>query len=119
MVGRLGLKHRGKIRGAFWASIPSTLNGDIESASTHPDYDLRIVPSDNEVKRLASVVPIEVSDSNGPTHVNPIHTRFDMGAETKTIQSGGRPLPHVPHYMPDGKVGKPEGLSGSQTERLR
>jgi len=36
----------------FWASIPSTLNGDIESASTHPDYDLRIVPSDNEVKRL-------------------------------------------------------------------
>ena len=102
------------------ASIPSTLNGDIESASTHPDYDLRIDPSDNEVKRLASVVPLDVSDSNGPTHVNPIHTRFDMGTETKTIQSGGRPTdPHIPHNMPDGKVGKPEGLSGSQTERLR
>ena len=25
----------------------------------------------------------------------------------------------APHNMPDGKVGKPEGLSGSQTERLR
>jgi hypothetical protein len=50
VVGRLGLNHRYGER--FWASIPSTLNGDIERASTHPDYDLRIVPSDNEVKRL-------------------------------------------------------------------
>ncbi|HQJ95403.1 MAG TPA: hypothetical protein PLT06_11290, partial [Syntrophorhabdaceae bacterium] len=24
--------------------------------------------------------------------------------------------PHIPHNIPEGKVGKPEGLSGSQTE---
>ncbi len=39
----------------FWASIPSTLNGDIVSASTHPDYDSRIVPSDNEVNILVQI----------------------------------------------------------------
>jgi hypothetical protein len=26
------------------------------------------------------------------------------------------PIPHIPHNIPEGKVGKPEGLSGSQTE---
>lgn len=46
--------------------------------------------------------------------------RHNMGAEAKIIQSGGRPTdPHIPHNMPGGKVGKPEGLSGSQTERLK
>ena len=41
-----------------------------------------------------------------------------MGAERKAriLQSRGRPLPHVPHNTPEGEVGKPEGLSGSQTE---
>jgi len=26
------------------------------------------------------------------------------------------PIPHMHHNVPEGKVGKPEGLSGSQTE---
>ena len=38
--------------------------------------------------------------------------------KAKILQSGGRPIPHVPHNIPDGKMGKPEGLSGSQTEEI-
>jgi hypothetical protein len=38
--------------------------------------------------------------------------------KAQIIQSGGRPLPHIPHNIPEGKVGKPEGLSGGQTESL-
>ena len=30
-------------------------------------------------------------------------------------QPGGRPAPHVPHDTAEAEVGKPEGLSGSQT----
>ncbi|MGV8059808.1 MAG: hypothetical protein AB2L12_17580 [Smithellaceae bacterium] len=34
------------------------------------------------------------------------------------IQSGEMAMdtPHVPHNTPEGEVGKPEGLSGSQVE---
>ncbi len=38
--------------------------------------------------------------------------------KAKIPQSGGRPIPHVPHNIPDGMMGKPEGLSGSQTEEI-
>lgn len=39
--------------------------------------------------------------------------------KARIIQSGGAtvPIPHVPHNIPEDKVGKPEGLSGSQTEK--
>jgi len=39
-----------------------------------------------------------------------------MISKAQLPQSGGRPLPHKPHNTPEGEVGKPEGLSGSQTE---
>ena len=48
-------------------------------------------------KGLASVIPIEVSDPDGPTHVKPIRTRFDMGAEAK-VKKEGRFIRHFFDY---------------------
>jgi hypothetical protein len=39
----------------FWASIPSTLDGDIESASTHPDYDLKLIDNNEDVNKFPDV----------------------------------------------------------------
>ena len=41
--------------------------------------------------------------------------------KARILQSGGAtaPIPHIPHNTPEGEVGKPEGLSGSQTEKFK
>jgi len=44
------------------------------------------------------------------------HFEAGAGIQYHLLQSGGMAVdtPHVPHNTPEGEVGKPEGLSGSQ-----
>jgi hypothetical protein len=44
------------------------------------------------------------------------HFEAGAGIQYQLLQSGGMAVdtPHVPHNTPEGEVGKPEGLSGSQ-----
>lgn len=75
-------------------------------------------------EKIASGETGEGNDSTGPTDHGPSRALSIVGAEAKVIESsavgvesGGRPLPHIPRNMTDVMVGKPEGLSGSQTRQ--
>ncbi len=86
-------------QGAWWALIHRSREPDIASRATAHSGCWHAF-------RRASALWLTVEDFGG---LQLEKARF--------LQSGGRPtVPHIPHNAPEGEVGKPEGLSGSQTE---
>ena len=83
---------------------------DLRSMSLYVLVSLREQKKNPGEQRFSTMAPFYA-----PQNFNS-HFEAGAGIQYHLLQSGGMAVdtPHVPHNTPEGEVGKPEGLSGSQ-----